>query len=83
MIQFCSSEQRKHLGVAKNFGQALVLHLGEGRVHHQDQADGDGHIGRAGLEPVDEGFDTRDEVANRNPDRHGQEDPQGEEAIQG
>ena len=49
-IQFCTSDSASTLRVAEDVGQFLVAHLGEGRVHHQDQADGDRHVGRADLE---------------------------------
>src|SRR6185369_10036080 len=48
------------------------------RVHHQDQAGGNGDVGGAGLEGIDEGFRAGDEIAKTDPQRHGGEDPQGQ-----
>ena len=39
--------QAQHLPVAEDVAQFFVLHFGQRRVHHQDQADGDGDIGGA------------------------------------
>ena len=39
--------EAEDLVVAEDLAQLLVLHLGQGRIHHQDQADGDGDVGGA------------------------------------
>ena len=52
--------QGQHLGVAEDLVQLLVAHLGQGRIHHQNQADGDGQVGGADLEGVDNLADPRD-----------------------
>ena len=57
MIQFWTRDRDEDLDVLEDVPELLVLHLGQGRVHHQDEADGDGDVGRPGLEPVDESDD--------------------------
>ena len=49
--------QAENLDVLEDVAELLVFHLGQGRIHHQDQADGDGDVGRARLELVDEADD--------------------------
>ena len=44
--------EAEHAGVAKDFAQPLVLHLGQRRIHHEDEADGDGDVGGTGLEAL-------------------------------
>ena len=39
--------QAQHLPVAENLAQLVIMHFGQRRVHHQDQADGDGDVGGA------------------------------------
>ena len=73
--------QQEHLHIAKHLPQMLVFDLGQGRVHHQNQADGDRNVGRAHLEIVDD-VDAREEIAAHNPDEHGQKYPQGQIAVQ-
>jgi hypothetical protein len=58
------------------------MDLGKRRVHHQDQPQSDGDIRRAALELIDKRFDTREEIADQNPDSHGQKDPQREKSIE-
>ena len=72
----------QHLQVAEDVAQLLVLHLGQRRVHHQDQADGDGHVGGAGVEAVPEADDPREEVSQPDADGHGQEDPHRQVAVE-
>ena len=47
--------QTEHALVAEDLAQLLVAHLRQRREHHDDQADGDGNIRRAGLKAIDEG----------------------------
>ena len=75
--------QAQHLDVPEDLGQALILHLGERRIHHQDQADRDQDVGRPDLEAVDELLNPRNEITEAHADRHGQEDPQRQEAVEG
>ena len=82
MIQFWTRESDEDLDVPEDVAELLVLHLGQGRVHHQDEADGDGDVGRPGLEPVDEADDGRDEIAQPDADGHGQEDPEGQVSVE-
>ena len=73
--------QGQDLEVFENLGQFLVAHLGQGRVHHQNQADSDGNIGGAHLK-VGQGLGkTGDQIAQGDPGSHGQENPQGQEAL--
>eukprot|EP01022_Parablepharisma_sp_SALTPOND_P017192 TRINITY_DN2694_c2_g1_i2.p1 TRINITY_DN2694_c2_g1~~TRINITY_DN2694_c2_g1_i2.p1 ORF type:complete len:569 (-),score=155.47 TRINITY_DN2694_c2_g1_i2:132-1838(-) len=74
--------QGQHLYVAEDRAQLLVAHLGQGRVHHQDQADGDGQVGGAHREMVHDLTDAGIPVAPGHPHGHGQEDPQSQEAVQ-
>ena len=59
------------------------MDFGQGGIHHQDQADGDGNIGRPdrdrGIEILHGGWE---EKTDPHTDRHGQEDPQGQEAVE-
>ena len=57
MIQFCTSDSPRILPVAEDLAQLLVADLGQRRVHHQDQPDGDGDGGRPDAEAVEEGHD--------------------------
>ncbi len=74
--------QRQDLDVLEDIPELLVFHLGQRRVHHQDEPDGDGDVGRSGLEPVDEADDGRDKIAEPDADGHGQEDPDGQVAVE-
>ena len=74
--------QRQDLDVLEDVAELLVLHLGQGRIHHQDEADGDGDVGRPRLELVDEADDGRDEIAQPDADGHGQEDPEGQVSVE-
>ena len=68
--------------VAKHVAQFLVLHLRQRRVHHQDEADGDGDVRRVHPEPIDEGLDAGDEVAQPDANGHRQENPEGQKAVE-
>ena len=67
--------------VAKDLAQLLVADLRQRRKHHDDEADGDRDVRRAGLKAVDEAGRGRNEVTDRDADRHGEEDPERQEAI--
>ena len=68
--------------VAEDVAELLVAHLGERRIHHHDEADGDGDVGRAHGPAVDE-LGHRDEgPADEHADEHGEEDPEGEVAVE-
>ncbi|MNK96962.1 hypothetical protein D3C87_1172740 [compost metagenome] len=59
-----------------------VIHLGERRVHHQDEAYGQRHVGgsdRHRLVPLGH---LGEQIANPHPNRHGDEDPEGEIAVE-
>jgi hypothetical protein len=62
--------------------QFFVAHLGQGRIHHEDQADGDGDVGGADLKGVDDLGDGRIEITGHYPAEHGQEDPEGEVLVE-
>ena len=67
--------------VAEHVPQFLVLHLGQWRIHHQDEPDGDGQVGRAHLAELDQGGHLRRPNAERYAKAHGQEDPQGKVTV--
>ncbi len=48
--------------VPEDLAEFLILDLGQRRVHHEDKADGNGNVGRADLEAVDEVFSALDEI---------------------
>ena len=62
--------------VAKDVAELLVLHLGERRIHHHDEADGDGDVGGADVERVDEVGHAGEGPAQEHADGHGEEDPE-------
>ena len=66
----------------KTSPQFFITHLGQRRIHHDDEADGDGDVGGADLKAVDEGRRGWDEVADGDADSHGEEDPEREIAVQ-
>jgi len=82
MIQFCTSERGEDAAVTEDFAEFFVADLGQRREHHDDKADGDGDVGGAALEAVDEDRDVRHEVSQANADGHGEKYPEREEAIQ-
>ena len=45
--------QPENLGVAEDRPHLLVADLGQRRVHHQDETDGDGDVGRPDVESID------------------------------
>ncbi len=74
--------QGQYLDVAEHEAQFFIFHLGQGRVHHQDQANGDGDVGGAHGKEVDEILDLRKQITAANAHKHGQKNPQGEKAVQ-
>ena len=82
ITQFCTSESASTCLLRKTSSQLLVAHLRQRRVHHQDQADGDGDRCRADAEAVEKRHDARDEPARADPERHGGEDPDSEIAVE-
>ena len=73
--------QGQDLEVLEDLGQFLVAHLGQGRIHHQNEANGDGNVGSAHLEEGQELGETGQEITEADPGRHGQKDPQGQKAL--
>ncbi len=67
----------KHFKITKYVTQLLIPHLGKGRVHHQDQSDGNGDIGGAHLKMIDHTPDIGEEITTAHADKHGQEYPEG------
>ena len=59
-----------------------VLHFGERRIHHQDEADGDRYGSRPYIKVVQQGNDPRKQVTGRDAHSHGREDPQCQKAVQ-
>ena len=37
ITQFCTSDRPSTFGVGEHGAQLLVTHLGEGRIHHEDE----------------------------------------------
>ena len=74
--------QSQNLPIREHVAQFLVFHLGQRREHHQDQADGDGDVRRIDLETVDQRLDAGKEVSDRHADDHGQENPEGQIAVE-
>lgn len=65
--------------LAKTLGSCEYFHLGERRIHHEDEADGDGQIGSADRERREERFRIGyDELAKENPESHRCENPDRE-----
>ena len=62
--------------------QLFVTYLRQGREHHDNEPDGNWDIRRACLETVDEARRRWNEVSDRDPDRHREKDPEGQEAIE-
>ena len=73
--------EAEHLAIAKDLAQPLVLHLGQRRIHHEDEADGDGDVGGAGLEALKERRHGGHKAAERDADRHGEKDPESQIAV--
>ena len=75
--------QPDDLRVGENLGHLLVAHLGQGRIHHEDQARGNEQIGRADRDRREEGFRVgNQEIPRQHPRRHGDENPQCEVTVQ-
>ncbi len=68
--------QNKHPRVTKNVTQLLILHLGQRRVHHDNKANGNEHVGGAHLKMVPEPRNARGEIAGEHSDAHGKKDPE-------
>ncbi len=82
ITQFCTSDRASTRTVAEHVAQVLVADLGQRRVHHQDQADGDRDVGGAALELAPEPGDAREQVPDRHAGEHREEDPQGQVAVE-
>jgi hypothetical protein len=73
--------ESQDLPVAKDVPQLLVVDLGQRRIHHDDEADGDGDGGGADGGALDGFAYHRPHIARPDADGHGQEDPEGEETV--
>ena len=82
MIQFWTRDKTEYLYIPEDKPQFFVAHLGQRRVHHQDQADGNGDIGGSDLKYIDEIPYAGIQIAPEHPDSHGQKDPQREKTVQ-
>jgi hypothetical protein len=52
-IQFWTRDRPRIADVGEDLRHQLVLHLGQGRVHHEDEPDGDEQVGvGAHLQPL-------------------------------
>ena len=74
--------EAEDLVVAEDVAELLVLHLGERRIHHHDEADGDGDVGRAHRPLLDELGQAREGPAEDHADGHGEEDPERQVAVE-
>ena len=74
--------QAEDFVVPKYLPQFLVFHLGQRRVHHEDQSDGDGDVGGPDLELMPEVHDAGGHVSPPHADEHGEKDPQRQKSIQ-
>ena len=71
------------LPVAEDIPKLLVADFCQGRIHHQDQADRNGDIGRADRDSLIESLHPcRKEIAQADTNCHCQEYPQGKKTIQ-
>ena len=68
--------------VPEDFSEFLIADFGERRVHHQDQADGNGNRCSADRKAIQKRHSAREDPARPNPDEHGGEDPESEKAIE-
>lgn len=68
--------------IGKDLGQFFIPDFGKRWIHHQDQADGNGNIGATTFHDCPEIFDAGEKISPHHPDKHGQEDPEGEEAVE-
>ena len=68
--------------VLEDGAEGLVANLGEGRVHHENQTQGDRNVRCPNLEAINEGFDTREDVTHTDTRSHGEEYQKSEVAIQ-
>ena len=73
--------ERQDLPIAKNPAHLFIAHLGQGRVHHQDEPDGDWDVGGAHREAIPEIGDAGPQPARADAHGHGEEDPQGQVAV--
>ena len=54
ITQFCTSDNPSTLPIAEHVAQFFVAHLGQRRIHHHDQADGDWDVRGPDAEAIDE-----------------------------
>ena len=62
--QFWTSESARTFQSRKTSAKLFVAHLRQRRIHHEDEADGDGDVRRAHCDTIDERRDARDEAAD-------------------
>ena len=65
----------QYLYVFEYFGQLLVIHFCQRRVHHQDKADSQRDISRSFGHRIDIGAGRREKIPNANANGHCQEYP--------
>jgi hypothetical protein len=73
--------QTEHLSVSEDLPHLLVPHLGEGRVHHKDEARCDGYVGGAHLEALHKAPDPGQEISGSHPKGHGTKYPYCKEPV--
>ena len=70
-------------GVGEDLGELRILHLRQRRIHHEDEADGDGQVGRADGHRGEQRLGVGDhEMAEHDPESHGGEDPDREITVE-
>ena len=69
-------------GIFEDIWEFFVTDFGQGGIHHEDEADGQGEVGGAEGEAVEEGFGFWEEVSEGDAQEHGEDDPEGEIAVE-
>ena len=59
ITQFWTNDKQQDFKIAKNLTQLLVSNLGQRRIHHQYQSDGNGNVGGIHLKEIDKVLNTR------------------------
>ncbi|MDZ7675683.1 MAG: hypothetical protein U5K30_11525 [Acidimicrobiales bacterium] len=82
MIQFEEQGQAQHATVGGDLAEVVVPDLGQHRVHHQQQTDGDRQRDRVDLDPVECLVEAGEQLAERDAQHHGGADPQRQEPVE-
>jgi len=76
-----NQREGKDLEITKDLSQLLVFHLGQGRVHHEDQPYGNGDVCGSHLKGIDEILDYWENVSGADSNSHAQEYPESQITI--